>query len=80
MTLHAFSFPTAITFGPGARREVPGYLRRVGVLTSRAAGFLSLNGRKLQDARWVEQMGFWGPDADIGAYHGVYEFSPGTFR
>lgn len=55
-------------------------LRRIGVLTSRAAGFLTLNGRKMQDARWVEQMGFWGPDADIGAYHGVYEFSPGTFR
>ena len=55
-------------------------LRRIGVITSRAAGFLSIGGRKLQDARWVEQMGFWGPDADIGAYHGVYEFSPGTFR
>ena len=57
-----------------------GDLRRIGVITSRAAGFLTLNGRKLQDARWVEQMGFWGADADTGAYHGVYEFSPGTFR
>lgn len=57
-----------------------GDLRRLGVITSRAAGFLTLNGRRLQDARWVEQMGFWGADDDIGAYHGVYEFSPGTFR
>ena len=45
-------------------------IRRIGVLTSRAAGFLTLNGRKLQDARWVEQMGFWGPDADVGALLG----------
>lgn len=55
-------------------------LRRLGVVTGRAAGFLTLGGRRLQDARWVEQMGFWGADDDIGAYHGVYEFSPGTFR
>jgi len=31
MTLSRFSFPTAITFGAGARREVAGHLRRRGV-------------------------------------------------
>jgi len=31
MTLHAFSFPTAITFGAGARREVAGHLRTLGL-------------------------------------------------
>ena len=31
MSLHSFSFPTAITFGPGARREVPAHLKAHGV-------------------------------------------------
>jgi alcohol dehydrogenase class IV len=31
MTLHQFSFPTLIYFGPGARKQAPDYLRRVGV-------------------------------------------------
>ncbi|HEX6363160.1 MAG TPA: iron-containing alcohol dehydrogenase, partial [Albitalea sp.] len=30
MSLHRFSFPTAITFGPGARREVAAHLREAG--------------------------------------------------
>ena len=55
-------------------------LRRVGVVTTRAAGFLTLGGRRLTDVRWAEQMGFWGPDEDVGRYHAVYEVSPGTFR
>lgn len=55
-------------------------LRRLGVVTTRAAGFLTLNGRRFQDVRWAEQAGFWGPDEDVGRYHTVYEVSPGTFR
>ena len=31
MSLSRFAFPTAITFGPGARREVAGHLKRRGV-------------------------------------------------
>lgn len=31
MTLSSFSFPTAIAFGPGARREVAGHLREQGL-------------------------------------------------
>ena len=34
-------------------------LRRLGVVTSRAAGFLTLGGRRLGTARWTEQLGFW---------------------
>jgi alcohol dehydrogenase class IV len=31
MTVHQFSFPTLIHFGPGVRRQVPDYLRRMAV-------------------------------------------------
>jgi len=31
MSLHQFSFPTAITFGPGARKEVAAHLKAAGV-------------------------------------------------
>jgi predicted DNA-binding helix-hairpin-helix protein len=55
-------------------------LRALGVVTTRAAGFLTLNGRRLQTVRWTEQLGFWGVDDDAGRYHHVYEVSPGTFR
>ena len=55
-------------------------LRRLGVVTTRAAGFLTIGGRRCADARWAEQMMFWGPDDDVGRYHAVYEVSPGTFR
>jgi predicted DNA-binding helix-hairpin-helix protein len=55
-------------------------LGRLGVVTTRAAGFLTVGGRRLADVRWAEQMGFWGPDQDVGRYHAVYEVSPGTFR
>src|SRR5688572_13827146 len=55
-------------------------LRKLGVLTTRAAGFLTLGGRRLQTERWREQLGFWGPEDDVGRYHVVYEVSPGTFR
>ncbi|MEP6572066.1 MAG: radical SAM protein [Gemmatimonadota bacterium] len=55
-------------------------LRKIGVLTSRAAGFLSLRGRKLATSRWTEQLGFWAPENEVGAYHVTYQVSPGTFR
>lgn len=31
MSLHSFSFPTAITFGAGARQKLPGHLKTVGI-------------------------------------------------
>jgi predicted DNA-binding helix-hairpin-helix protein len=55
-------------------------LRALGVIGDRAAGFLTLGGRRLQSLRWSEQLGFWGADDDTGRHHLVYEVSPGTFR
>ncbi len=55
-------------------------LGRLGVVAARAGGFLTLRGRRLQTTRWTEQLGFWAPEEEAGAYHMVYEVSPGTFR
>jgi predicted DNA-binding helix-hairpin-helix protein len=55
-------------------------LRRMGVRTIYAAGFLTLGGRRLQTLKWTEQLGFWKPEDEAGAYHVVYDVSPGTFR
>jgi predicted DNA-binding helix-hairpin-helix protein len=55
-------------------------LRKLGVLTTRAGGFLTLRGRRLQTARWTEQLGFWAAEDDVGVPHVVYQVSPGTFR
>jgi hypothetical protein len=55
-------------------------LRRMGVITHWAAGFIAIAGKRVQTARWTEQLGFWGPEEEVGAPHLVYEFSPGTFR
>jgi predicted DNA-binding helix-hairpin-helix protein len=55
-------------------------LRKLGVVTTRAGGFLTLRGRRLQTARWTEQLGFWAPEEEVGVHHVVYEVSPGTFR
>ena len=55
-------------------------LRQFGVVTSRAGGFLTLGGKRLQPIRWTEQLGLWKPEAEVGARHEVYDFSPGTFR
>ncbi|HEY8256643.1 MAG TPA: radical SAM protein [Gemmatimonadales bacterium] len=55
-------------------------LRRLGVVTTRAGGFLTLRGRRLQTERWTEQLGFWAPEEDVGVHHMIYEVSPGTFR
>jgi len=57
-----------------------GDLRKLGVITTRAAGFLTLGGRRLQTTRWSEQLGFWRPDEEVGAPHIKYDVSPGTFR
>jgi predicted DNA-binding helix-hairpin-helix protein len=57
-----------------------GDLRKLGVLTSRAAGFLMVGGRRLQTTRWSEQLGFWRPEDEVGAPHILYDVSPGTFR
>ncbi|HEX2076986.1 MAG TPA: radical SAM protein [Longimicrobium sp.] len=77
--------------GPGAAKRIVAErgtavlrglsdLRPFGVLTNRAAGFLTLGGKRLQSVRWSEQLGFWGPDDDAGRYHLTYSVSPGTFR
>ena len=55
-------------------------LRKLGVVTTRAGGFLMLRGRRLQTVRWAEQLGFWAAEDDIGTHHVVYQVSPGTFR
>jgi predicted DNA-binding helix-hairpin-helix protein len=55
-------------------------LQRLGVVTNRAAGFLTLRGRRLQSTRWTEQLGFWAPEEEVGTHHVVYSVSPGTFR
>jgi len=55
-------------------------LRTLGVVTTRAGGFLTLRGRRLQSARWTEQLGFWAPEDEAGSYHLTYSVSPGTFR
>lgn len=55
-------------------------LKRLGVRTEQAAGFLTLSGRRLHTTRWTEQLGFWKPEEEAGAYHLVYDVSPGTFR
>ena len=55
-------------------------LRKLGVVTTRAAGFLTLGGRRLQTSRWTQQLGFWAPEEEAGAPHMTYQVSPGTFR
>jgi predicted DNA-binding helix-hairpin-helix protein len=57
-----------------------GDLRKLGVVTNRAAGFITLSGRRVQTSRWTQQLGFWAPEEDVGVPHVVYQVSPGTFR
>jgi predicted DNA-binding helix-hairpin-helix protein len=77
--------------GPGTARKIAAMrlrvtfrgladLRKAGVITGRAAGFLTLRGRRLGTTRWSEQLGFWAPEEEAGAYHLTYQVSPGTFR
>jgi predicted DNA-binding helix-hairpin-helix protein len=51
--------------------------RRLGILVSRAAGFLAWRGRKL-GTRAIQEPLF--PPEDFPAPSRVYSFSPGTFR
>jgi predicted DNA-binding helix-hairpin-helix protein len=55
-------------------------LRKLGVQTARAAGFLALKGGALGAGKWSEQLGFWNAADQVGAHHQIYSFSPGTFR
>jgi predicted DNA-binding helix-hairpin-helix protein len=64
----------------GAVLRSLGDLRKLGVITGRAGGFLTLRGRRLQTERWKEQLGFWAAEEDVGVPHIVYQVSPGTFR
>ena len=77
--------------GPGSARRIGAErrshafrglsdLRKIGVVTTRAAGFLTLRGRRLGTSRWAQQLGFWAPEDEVGTYHLTYEVSPGTFR
>lgn len=55
-------------------------LRALGVVTNRAAGFITLSGRRPETSRWTQQLGFWAPEEEAGVPHLVYQVSPGTFR
>ncbi|MBA2627568.1 MAG: radical SAM protein [Gemmatimonadales bacterium] len=77
--------------GPGTARRIVaergatlirslGDLRKLGAITSRAAGFVTIGGRRVQTLRWEEQMGFWSADEQAGRPQMVYSVSPGTFR
>jgi predicted DNA-binding helix-hairpin-helix protein len=57
-----------------------GDLKRLGVAVARAAGFVTLGGRRLQDVRWAAQLSLWDAADEVGAGHRTYAFSPGTFR
>jgi predicted DNA-binding helix-hairpin-helix protein len=57
-----------------------GDLKKLGVVGDRAAGFLTLGGRRLRDGRWSEQLTLWRAEDEVGARQRAYEVSPGTFR
>lgn len=60
-------------------------LRKLGVVMTRAQGFLALRGKQLSRERWKEQLSLWdaaGQDTVVrlGQRDRVFELSPGTFR
>ncbi len=55
-------------------------LQKLGVRAMQAAGFLPLQGRRLQHDRWVEQLGIWSVEEQAGVGHRTWQVSPGTFR
>ncbi len=55
-------------------------LRKLGVVTAWAQGFLAIGGRRLARDRWREQLSLWAPEEQVGVRARTYEFSPGTFR
>ena len=74
--------------GPESARRLVGQrgvrgiadLRRLGVVTTRAVGFITLGGRRLLRERYHEQLALWRPEDDVGVRQRAYEVSPGTFR
>ena len=67
MTLSSFSFPTAIQFGPGARKEVAGHLRERGlkrplIVTDKALAALPV----LADFQWLLR------ELDVAVFSGVF--------
>jgi predicted DNA-binding helix-hairpin-helix protein len=74
--------------GPESARRLVGQrgvrgladLRRLGVVTTRAAGFIMIGGRRLQRERYHEQLALWRAEDDVGVRQRAYEVSPGTFR
>jgi predicted DNA-binding helix-hairpin-helix protein len=55
-------------------------VRKLGVQTTRASGFLTLRGRAFQSTRWTEQLGLWREADQVGVHKVTYDVSPGTFR
>ena len=55
-------------------------LQKLGVRATQAAGFLTLQGRRLQHDRWIEQLGIWSAEEQVGVAHRTWQVSPGTFR
>ncbi|HRP09146.1 MAG TPA: hypothetical protein PLL69_11740 [Gemmatimonadales bacterium] len=55
-------------------------LRRLGMVTLRAQGFITLRGRRPAAERWREQLSFWKAEEQVGMRERTYELSPGTFR
>jgi predicted DNA-binding helix-hairpin-helix protein len=55
-------------------------LQKLGVRAMQAAGFLTLQGRRLQHDRWIEQLGIWSAEEQAGVAHRTWQVSPGTFR
>ena len=55
-------------------------LQGLGVVAKRAAGFITIGGKRQADVRYAEQLGFWKADDRAGVPKRVYGFSPGTFR
>jgi predicted DNA-binding helix-hairpin-helix protein len=55
-------------------------LRKLGVVTSWAQGFLMIGGRRLGAERWRQQLTLWDAAEQAGVGREVFEFSPGTFR
>ena len=55
-------------------------LGKLGVVTNRAAGFITLSGRRVQTSRWIQQLGFWAPEAEVGITPPGLSGKPRTFR
>src|SRR3712207_8029562 len=52
-------------------------LRKLGVQTTRAAGFVTIGGRRPPDVRWASHLSLWDARDKAGARAATYEFSPG---